>query len=61
METRKWNRLSTNQIRAAKMFNNKYPSITVSQCGKWLDWLFAYENGQITKEEFKKETGHDLN
>jgi hypothetical protein len=60
METRKWNRLTDNQVRAAKKFNAKYSSISVSQCGKWLDWLFAYERGEITKEDFESQTGHQL-
>lgn len=60
METRKWERLTNNQITAAKRFHSKYPSISVSQCGKWLDWLFAYEKGELSDIEFESQTGHQL-
>lgn len=59
LQTLHWKDLSNNQARAAKSFAAQHDAMTVSQCAKYLNHIFALKRGEITPEEFKKSTGYD--
>ncbi len=55
----KFHKASNSQSQAAKRFSEEF-GISVSQCMKYLDECFAFERGDITKEEFEETTGHEI-
>lgn len=57
--TLSWKELSNAQARAAKAFAAQHESMTVSQCAKYLNHIFALKRGEITLEQFKQQTGWD--
>lgn len=56
MRTYKFNELTKRQVDTARRFGEKY-GMTVSQAAKYLDYLFALERGEISKEKFQEVTG----
>ena len=57
MRKLRFNELSPAQARAAKRFAEKHPEMSVSQAAKYLQYIFAYCNGELTAEQFKEKTG----
>lgn len=58
MKQYKWNDLTVKQKNAARMFSEAHGNMTVSQCAKYLDYIFAFTKGGLTAESFKAKTGH---
>lgn len=58
MKQFKWHELTVRQKNAARMFSEVHGSMTVSQCAKYLNYIFAYTNNRITAEQFKAQTNH---
>lgn len=59
LRTLKPNALTRNQAQAAKRFSEQHGDMTVSQCAKYLNYIFALKRGEITLEQFKQQTGWD--
>lgn len=59
MRTFKWQNLTTKQQNAARRFSEAEGAPTTSQCAKYLDYIFAYKNGELSAVEFKTQTGHE--
>lgn len=59
MKQLRYNDLTPAQAKAAKSFAEEHPTMSVSQCAKYLQYIFAYKRDEITAEQFKKETGWD--
>lgn len=59
LQTLKPTELTRNQAQAAKSFSALHGNMTVSQCAKYLNYIFALKRGEITLEQFKQSTGYD--
>lgn len=59
LRTLKPNALTRNQAQAAKRFSEQHGDMTVSQCAKYLNYIFALKRGEITPDKFREATGHD--
>lgn len=59
LSTLKPNELSHAEVQNAKRFSEQHGSMTVSQCCKYLQYIFALKRGQIDLERFKRATGYD--
>lgn len=59
LRTLKYADLTRNQAQAAKRFSEQHGDMTVSQCAKYLEYIFALKRGEITPDKFREATGHD--
>lgn len=59
LRTLKYADLTRNQAQAAKRFSEQHGDMTVSQCAKYLNYIFALKRGEITPDKFRDATGHD--
>lgn len=59
LRTLKYADLTRNQAQAAKRFSEQHGDMTVSQCAKYLEYIFALKRGEITPTKFREATGHN--